>query len=219
MSEILKHSVSKPLIILGGGGHAKSCLDVILRCPDISIKGILDSRIPKGQTVMGVPVLGTDDDLPEYLGRGFTFFIGIGQIKSPKRRMELFAFLKEKGEQLPPILSPEATVSSFAFIDEGSIVMHHAVINSEAKIGKNGIINTGAIIEHDVVIGNDVHISTGAIINGECRIGDRCFIGSRAVLNHGVVVASDSILGAGTVVTQSLTEAGTYVGCPARKVS
>lgn len=49
-------------ILVGGGGHCKSVIDVP-ECADYIILSILDRPEGVGSTVLGYPVLGTDNDM------------------------------------------------------------------------------------------------------------------------------------------------------------
>ena len=140
------------IILVGGGGHCRSCIDVIELQGLYRITGILDLSARVGQSVLGYPILGIDDDLPVLAQKYRHFLVTVGQIKSSVKRHELFERLKVLGVSLPTIVSPSALVSRHAELAAGTIVMHHAVVNAGARIGANCIINTGAIIEHDVVI-------------------------------------------------------------------
>ncbi len=178
----------KPKIILvGGGGHCISCIDVIEQEGKFQIAGIVDAN-KIGDKVLGYPVLGGDDDLPG-LRKTFEYaLITIGQIKTPATRMKLYERLTLFGFNLPSIISPRAYVSKYSVIGDGSIIMHDALINAQAEIGNNCIINTKALIEHDSRIGSHCHISTGAIINGGVTVGHGAFVGSNAVVRESVQI-------------------------------
>ena len=207
-----------PLILIGGGGHCVSCVDVIESTTQFEIIGILDVPEKQKTKVLKYEIFGTDDDIERYAQSCRNFFITIGHIKNPQLRISTFQLLKKFGLTIPSIVSPRAYVSSYAEIGEGTIVMHGALVNANARVGANTIINTSAVVEHNTQIGSHTHISTGAIVNGDCTIGDRVFVGSHAVFANGVTLANDSVVGAGAVVVRSLTQSGTYVGNPARKV-
>jgi sugar O-acyltransferase (sialic acid O-acetyltransferase NeuD family) len=203
------------IILIGGGGHCKSCIDVIEQENKYEIAGILDVKENIGKNVLGYTVIGSDDDIEELSKQYRSFLITIGQIKSAEKRISIYNRLEELNLILPVIISPLAYVSVHSNISDGTIVMHHAVINAGAFVGSNCIINTKALVEHDAVIGNNCHISTSAIINGECKVGDNCFIGSNAVISNLVKVENDCIIAAGSFVPRDLKIKGIYTGNPA----
>lgn len=186
---------SKSLVFLGGGGHCMSVIEVA-ESAGYTILGILDKAELVGTKVLGYEVIGTDDDIPQYVDRA-EFVITVGQIKSPVIRQKLASLVVLAGGEFATIIANDAHVSKYAEIEDGTVVMHKAVVNAGAKIGCHCIINTMANIEHDCEIGDFCHISTGALVNGDCKIGDKTFIGSGAVVVNGVIVESNSFIKAG----------------------
>jgi len=207
-------SDKKNIILIGGGGHCKSCIEIINSTGKYHIAGILDLPSELGKKILGVKVIGNDDDYLKFHEQENVFFITVGQIKNAELRKRIFQNLKAIRAQIETIIAPTAYVSETAKIGEGSIVMH----NSDVKIGSNNIINTGAILEHDVTIGNHNHISTGTIINGDCTIGDENFIGSGANIANNINIGNQTIIGSGTVVINNIDNSGVYVGNPVRKI-
>lgn len=205
--------MNKDLILLGGGGHCKSVIDVA-ESAGYNILGVLDMPEEVGKSVLDYKVIGTDDDIPQYVDKA-EFIITVGFIKNPAIRVHVYNKVKGAGGKLATIVASTAHVSRYATLGEGTVVMHQAVVNAGAKIGENCIINTFCNIEHDAVIGAQCHISTGTMVNGDCKVGDRVFIGSQSVLANGITVGEEIIVGAGSVVRKSISEKGIYAGNPA----
>jgi sugar O-acyltransferase (sialic acid O-acetyltransferase NeuD family) len=196
----------KEKIILIGGGHCRSCIDVIEQEGSFAIAGIVDVPEKKQHNVLGYPVIGSDADLTELIKTFRNVLITLGQIKSPARRMELFNDLMDMGARFPVIQSPLAYVSPHAQVAEGTIVMHHALINAGAIVGKNCIINTKALVEHDAVIGDHCHISTGAVINGGVKIGRGSFFGSNSVCKEYVEIGENAVIGCGAIIVKNIRD-------------
>ena len=133
--------MKEKIILIGGGGHCKSCIDVIEQERTFQIAGIVDLPEKLHQKILGHEIIATDDDLPRLADEYENFLITLGQIKGPEKRIRIFQTLKESGAKLPVIISPFAYVSKHAKIGDGTIIMHHALINAGAKIGSNCIIN------------------------------------------------------------------------------
>lgn len=204
----------KSLILIGGGGHCKSVIEVA-ESAGYEIKGILDMPDEVCKEVLpGHKVIGTDDEIPQYVEE-CDFVITVGFIKNPALRIKLYNKVKAAGGRLATIIASTAHVSKYAELGEGTVIMHHAFVNAGAKIGDNCIINTFVNIEHDAEVGNQCHISTGTMVNGECKIGENCFIGSQSVCANCIEIASDIIVGAGSVVRKSIRVKGIYAGNPA----
>lgn len=191
---------SIPLILVGGGGHCKSCIDVIEATQLYSIKGIIDLSNKKEDKILDYLVIGTDNDIPQLIKDYNNFLITIGDIGNPSKRVELFELILSFGGIFPIIISPNAYVSKYAKIGIGTIIMHNALVNASAIIGKNCIINTKALIEHDAIIGDHCHISTGSIVNGGTVIGTKCFFGSGAVSKQFINVPDNSFIKANSIV-------------------
>jgi len=203
----------KPKIVLiGGGGHCVSCIDVIEQENRFEIFGILDEVDRSRKELMGYPILGGDDELKS-LRLSIRFaFITVGQILCPSPRIRLFDYAMSLGYTLPIIVSPRAYVSKNALIKQGTIIMHDTLINSRASIGRNCIINTKALIEHDALVKNHCHISTSAILNGGVVVGTGSFIGSGCAIKEGVSIGNNCVVGIGLNVRHSLTDNVRFTG-------
>ena len=188
------------LVLIGGGGHARACIDLIQASDQFQILGILDRSELVGTDVLGIPVIGTDEDLPVLVKKNLSFLITLGQIKTPDLRIRIYKRIKVLGGLLSTVIATSAHVSPFAQIGEGSIIMGKAMIGPGVRIGENCIINTNALVEHDSVVGKHCHISTGAIINGGCQVGDGVFVGSRAVLRQDIRIGDRKIISMGAAV-------------------
>lgn len=199
------------IILIGGGGHCKSCIDVIEQEGRFNIAGIVEKDNGRDEKILGYPIIGCDDDLPELIAKYKNVLITVGQIKSANVRMKLFSICSDLNAALPVIISPVAYVSRYTILGKGSIIMHHAVVNAEANIGVNNIINSKALIEHEVRIGNHCHISTGSRINGQVSIADECFIGSGVTLANNITISEKVIIPAGTTVFKNINKSGIYV--------
>lgn len=210
--------MKQEIILIGGGGHCKACIDVIEKEDRFKIAGIVDIKRSLHKKVLEYEVTASDEDLPDLVKKRAYFLITIGQIKRADNRLEKFKYLKSLGTQFPVVISPLAYVSKYAHVSEGTVIMHKAFINANVNIGKNCIINTGAIVEHGSSIGNHCHISTGSIINGECSIGKCTFIGSNSVIANNISIADNVVISAGSSVIKSIDVSGTYAGNPAKQL-
>lgn len=208
----------KKLILIGGGGHCCSCIDVIELEGKYKIVGILDKSELIGNQVLGYPIIGNDNDYEKFSDKGCEFLITVGQIKTATVRKRIFENLKKINARLAYVISPKAYVSQHAIIGSGTIIMNNVFVNASAAIGKNCILNSGCIIEHEVEVGAHTHISTGALINGGSIIGAETFIGSGAIISNQIHVGNRVIVGAGTLVINDVNENSTVVGIPAKKV-
>jgi sugar O-acyltransferase (sialic acid O-acetyltransferase NeuD family) len=200
----------REILLVGGGGHCRSCIDVLEATGVFRIAGVVQPTNEPGETIFDYPVVGGDEDLPQLLQKTPRALVTVGQIRSAEARKRLFGLLKEQGADFPIVISPFARVSPRASLSPGTIVMHGAIVNAGAEFGSNGIVNSQALIEHGARMGDHCHVATGAIVNGDCVVEEECFIGSGAVLREGITIGAGSVIGAGCVVTKNLP-AGSFM--------
>jgi sugar O-acyltransferase (sialic acid O-acetyltransferase NeuD family) len=188
------------IIIVGNGGHALSCVDIIESAGVYKIKGFISNDTLIKDDIYGYPILGCDSDL-KYLKKFFKFaFIGIGQTKKFIPRLNIFNSLVNLGYKLPTVVSPNAYVSSRSKIGSGVIIMHGVTINAGVSIGSNCIINSQVNLDHGVTVGDHCHISTGAILNGNVQIGSKTFIGSNVSIRQDLNIKESSFIQMGSCI-------------------
>ena len=190
------------ILLIGGGGHCKSVIDVIEQEGKFEIAGIIDNN--SCDDILGYSVIGNDSSLEDLCLKYKYAFVTVGQIKSPNSRIELFQLLNKLKFIIPTIISPRAYIAKGVTIGDGTIIMHDVVINSDASIGKNCIINTKVLIEHDVTIKDNTHISTAAVINGGVNIGQKCFIGSNSTTKEYITIKDNSFIKAASLVRNDI---------------
>jgi sugar O-acyltransferase (sialic acid O-acetyltransferase NeuD family) len=188
------------IILIGGGGHCRSVIDVIEKEGRFKIAGIVDKPELLGSKVLGYPIIGSDSDLDNLVKKYQYALITVGQIKSSSLRIKLFDLAIKAGFTLPSIISPNAYVSGNTSIGNGVVIMHDALINVNVTIGDNCIVNSKALIEHDCQISAHCHISTSATINGGVIMQSGCFIGSGSITKESIIIDKDSFIKAGSLV-------------------
>lgn len=173
-------SNNQKIVILGGGGHAKMCIEIIKQMKTYEIIGIVDRNIKISTKVMGIPVIAKDRDIDfkRLYNDGIKLIvIGIGAVKDHSMRDKVYKKLKRYGFYLPNIIHPKASIEESVNIGEGNQIMANAILGSDVKIQNNCIVNSGAIVSHDSVLENNVHIAPGAILAGGVFVGENSLIG------------------------------------------
>lgn len=203
--------MSRRLIILGASGHGKVAADIAIRSGYEEILFLDDN--PEARECLGWPVVGRVSEAEGYQG---DFFVAIG---NPTVRERIQNKLEGQGKNLALLIHPSAILGIGVTIGKGSILMAGVVVNPCAEIGKGCILNTAASVDHDCKVGDYVHVSVGAHIAGTVTIGAKTWIGVGAAVKNNVTIAQDCMIGAGATVVRSITEAGTYIGTPARKIT
>ncbi len=205
--------MKKPgIILLGAGGHAHACMDVIERHGRYEIAGLVGMAEEVNLKSLGNFVIASDGDLHELAKTYLYALVAVGQIGSAEKRVRLYRLAVELGFELPAIVSPLAYVSRHSVIGSGSIVMHGAIVNAGARLGNNCIVNTNALIEHDATIEDHCHISTGAILNGNVSLGAGSFVGSGSTIREGVALGKGSVVGMGVAVRHDQPDGIRFVG-------
>jgi sugar O-acyltransferase (sialic acid O-acetyltransferase NeuD family) len=205
-----------PAIVLGGGGHAKVLID-ILKLKSVPVIGI---TVPQEQTgIIGVPVIGDDDEVFRFSPDSVRLVNGIGSAGNPERRIRLFETFKKAGYRFMTVIHPFSYVSQDAVIGEGTQVMAGAVIQPGTNIGCNCIVNTKASVDHDCRIGDHVHVAPGATICGGVTIGTGTHIGAGATVIQSKRLGERCMVGAGALVNRDVRDTATVIGIPAKEVS
>jgi sugar O-acyltransferase (sialic acid O-acetyltransferase NeuD family) len=158
-------------------------------------------------------VVGTCEKAPAYADWDFIVAIGNGKIR--KKVQE--AVMKNR-LTVVSLVHPAATGADDVKIGKGTVVMAGAVINPSVQIGEGCIINTCASVDHDCLLEAYVHISVGAHVAGTVTIGQQTWVGAGAIVSNNVAIHAECIIGAGAVVIKDITESGTYIGVPAKKM-
>jgi acetyltransferase EpsM len=196
----IKHDPSA-LIIYGGGGHAKSLIDLIRAEGIYNIAGILDDGVAAGTSVMGIPVLGNGELLPEIRQTGIDKAVNaVGGIGSITPRLAVYKKLEAAGFNCPTVIHPRAFIEPSAKIGAGGQIFFNAYIGSEAQIGFGCIVNTGAILSHDCILNDYVNISPGAILAGAVTIKERSLVGMGVTINLHVTIGAGARVGNSAVV-------------------
>ena len=190
------------ILIVGCGGHAKSCIDVIEE--KYKICGFIGGESDLGKKIFSYDVLGTDESLCELSKLYRNAFIAVGQIHDSSKRMLLYKTIQDYGFCLPTLLSKYSLISKYSSIGFGTIIMPGVIIKAGVEIGDNCIVNSGSIIEHDVQISSHTHISTGAILNGNVFVGQGSFVGSGSVVREGVKIGENSFIGMGMSIIKNV---------------
>jgi sugar O-acyltransferase (sialic acid O-acetyltransferase NeuD family) len=197
------------LIIYGGGGHAKSLIDLLRAEGKYRIHGIVDDGIPSGGQIMGVPVLGDGSKLTELRRQGIGLAVNaVGGIGSIAPRLKVFEKLRQAGFGFPTVVHPRAYVEPTATLGEGGQLFFNAYVGSEVSVGFGCIINTGAIISHDCILEDFVNISPGAILAGAVTVNERSLVGMGVTVNLHVSIGAGARVGNSATVKADIPENG-----------
>jgi len=202
------------LIIIGASGHGKVVADIAIKVNKWQNITFLDDD-ESIKTSMGLEVTGNTVDAFTYKEEA-DFFVAIGNNAIREKVQES---LIEEGLNVVSLIHPSSVIGTDVEIGIGTVVMAGVVINSSTRIGKGCIINTSSSLDHDNLMEDYVHISPGVNMAGTVKVGNGSWIGIGSVISNNVNVCSGCKVGAGAVVVKNITEPGTYVGVPVRRVN
>ena len=201
-----------PIVIFGCGGHGRSVGDVILFNDPAARLIYVDSAARTGETILGFDALR---DVPD--DTSYSCIVGIGDNAARKTMFDLIS--RKTGLTVISVISRTAHLGRNSRIEAGSFIGNFCHVGPEVSVGCNSILNNACVVDHEVSIGRHCHIGPNATISGRSKIGDLVFIGVGATVIDKVSVCSNVIIGAGATVTKDITEPGTYVGTPVRRLA
>lgn len=203
------HFDPQAVIIYGGGGHGKSLIDLVRSLGTYKLVGVVDDGLPRGQVIMGVPVLGGAEVLPGLQAQGVCLAVNaVGGIGDISVRVRVFRKLAQAGFACPTVAHPSAVIEPSAVLSAGVQVFPHAYVGSDARLGYGAIVNTGAIVSHDCNLGDYANISPGALLAGGVQVGSGALIGMGVTVNLGVRVGVGARLGNGATVKTDVPDKG-----------
>lgn len=203
--------MTKPLAVIGGGGHARVVLDVARALGRFNVSVYDEHPDKRGSAFDGFPVVGNFEDFLAGQRDQIEAVVAIGANDVRLR------VASEANVAWATLAHPSATVSPNSVLGHGTVVFAGAVVQPGTRVGDHTIVNTRAGVDHDCVIGDGVHVAPGATLCGGVHVGDGALIGAGATLLPGVRVGNWAVVGAGSVVRADIPDAETWVGVPARR--
>ena len=194
--------INSQIFIYGAGGHAKAIMEMANALRAFQIAGIVDDNPALlGTNVLGIPVLGTRDFLPELYERGVRLAAnGVGGIINIGIRIRLFELMAAHGFAFPALCHPRATIEASALVFDGVQVFANAYVGSSAILHEKCMVNTGAIVSHDCEIGSYSHIAPGAMLAGMVQVGEKALVGMGVTTAIGIKIGSGARIGNGAIL-------------------
>lgn len=193
----------KKIFVIGSGGHASACIDLIESTNKFEIIGIF-SDDKKIKRKFSYSIIGTTQDILKYKKKTLNLALGFGSIYNLKKRHDLYVKLKKAGFKFPILVSKNSYISNRAKILEGSQIYHNCTVNSGSTISENCILNNNSLLDHDCEISKNVHISTGVTLNGTVKISKNTFIGSGSVIKDNIKIRSNSFIKMGSIIKNDI---------------
>jgi sugar O-acyltransferase (sialic acid O-acetyltransferase NeuD family) len=206
-------NVKRPVVILGGGGHARVVADALERLNRRILGAIARDVRPGTTTAWGLALLGDDETLATLNTSEVELANGVGSTSSTALRTDIFRRTRALGFAYAEIVHPAAVVASGVRIGVGAQIMAGAVVQPGAELGDNVLINTRASIDHDCRIGGHVHVAPGVTLSGGVSVGEGAHIGTGAVVIQSIKIGKGAIIGAGAVICEDVPE-GAMIRAP-----
>jgi sugar O-acyltransferase (sialic acid O-acetyltransferase NeuD family) len=211
----------KRLIILGTGGN---CLDILEAARAVNrlagaavyeCVGFLDdNRAFHGQKLCELPVMGSLADAGRF--SDCVFVNGIGSQNNFWKKADILKTTGLPAERFETILHPLASVSGFATLGRGCVVLAGATVGARAAIGQHVILLQGAIVSHDCRVGDFGCVTSGACLSGGVEVAPLSYIGANVSVRGEVKIGSRSLIGMGSVVLENVPDNTIVVCNPAR---
>lgn len=202
---------STALVMYGGGGHAKTLIDLVRTLGAYHLVGLVDDGLAPGSTVMDLPVLGGAEMLSCLFTDGVRLAVNaVGGIGNVAIRVKIFEIIARAGLVCPTLVHPTAWVEPSVQLAEGVQVLAKSYISSASRIGFGTVINAGVVISHDCMIGQVVNLSPGAMLAGGVILEDYVQVGMAATINLNLRIGQGARVGNGATVKADVP-AGTVV--------
>lgn len=212
--------MTKPLIMLGAGGHAAVLAELLLSQGRQLIAMVSPEPASENSPLARIPRLMSDESLlSAYSSEQVDLVNGLGSLPSTALRWKLFEYFFNHGYHFATVISPHAILSNYAKLAEGVQLMAGAIVQTNASVGVNSIINTGAIVEHDCVIGAHNHIAPGATLSGAVNTGRRVHIGTGANVIQGIYIGEQAVVGAGATIVRDIPAQQIIIPASSRIIS
>ncbi len=205
--------MTTPLVVVGGGEHARVVVEAARSQGRWTILGFVDPQPWSGQEArLGAAYLGGDealDTMPDA-----SIVLGVGALGVSPARGRIVERLGAR--RWATVVHERAWVSPSARVSEGAVIFAGAVVQAGATVGAHVVIGAGSIVEHDVTVGELAQVAPGAVIGGGARIGRGAFLGLGARVRDHVSIGDNAMVAMGAVVVDDVIADTVVMGVPAK---
>lgn len=202
-----------PVIVIGGGGHAKVLVSALL-LRERSVLGFVDLNLEL-PPLLGARHLGNDSAVLSHPPDSVDLVNGVGSINCTKNRRNVYDWFVQKQYRFATVIHPAAAVAPEVQIEDGVQVFAGAVVQAGCRLGTNVVVNTGARVDHDCNIDSHAHVAPGVTICGGVHVGTGAHIGAGATVIQGIRIGAGSVVGAGALVIRDVPQGAKVIGVPA----
>ncbi|KAA1162036.1 pilus assembly protein [Pseudoalteromonas fuliginea] len=195
---------NKPLLIIGGGGHAAALAEILLKQNKKIVGVVAPELIAVGNVFDGIELFHNDDDILKFNPQDVLLVNGIGSMPFKLLREAIYNRFKKLGYEFATVIADSAIVSDYSVIGCGVQVMNNCVVNCGAAVRDNTIINTSSSIDHDCIIGAHCHLAPGSTLSGQVVVENNVHIATGSNVINNITIGRNSIIGVGANITKSI---------------
>ena len=210
-----KINFNKKICIAGSGGFAREVFTLLVDClknEQVDLKNLVRFQLPdkdyQKQEIMGIETISDSEFNPNE----HQLIIAVGEPKLRKKIVSLFP----NETEFATLIHPNAIISDWVEIGDGSVVTAGCILTCNIKIGKHAHINLQTTIGHDCVIEDYFTTAPAVNISGNCNIGECVYFGTTSAIRQGINVCKNVTIGMGGIVVKHIQEEGVYIGNPAK---
>jgi sugar O-acyltransferase (sialic acid O-acetyltransferase NeuD family) len=209
------------IVIIGAGGFGREVLDVFDAVNSIKstydmIGYVVDPQYGTSVTyVNDKPILGGFDWFTKHKN-DVQAICGVG---IPELRKRLVESAKEMGVNFCSIVHPNAILTRWVTIGEGTVITAGCILTNQIRIGNHVHVNLDCTIGHDVIIEDFATLGPGVHVSGNVVLGEGCYIGTGANIIEKKQIGAWSIVGAGSTIVTDVLKNTTVVGVPGKVIS
>lgn len=207
--------MTKPIIILGAGGHSKVLINILLN----QERDVLGYVAPEINTNFNdkLAYLGKDQIIYDYKPEDIDLVNGLGSLPGKEERWKLDNNFS-KGYTFSTIVDNSSILASDVILEEGVQIMAGCVIQPGTRIGRGTIVNTKSSIDHDCTIGKECHIAPGVTMSGGVNIGERVHIGTGSSIIQSITIGNNVVIGAGSIIREDIKKDSRLVPLQTQKI-
>lgn len=207
----------KDIVIIGAGGFGREVAwlieDINKVKKEWNIVGFIDDNEDVQESeINGYKVVGNINWLEKQ-----ELYV-VNAIGNPIIKKKIMENLQGSKNKYPVLIHPSVIYSESVNFAEGSIICAGTILTVNIEIGKHVIINLDCTVGHDAVIMDYTTLLPSVNVSGCVKIEECVSVGTKSAIIQGISIGENTIIGSGAVVVKDITEPGTYVGVPVRRV-
>lgn len=109
-------------------------------------------------------------------------------------------------------------MDEFNSIGVGNAICAGTIITTNVSIGNHVQLNISTTVGHDSVISDYVTTAPDVSVSGNVNVGECVYFGTKTSIREKITVCSNTIFGLNSGIVSDITESGTYVGTPCKKI-